>query len=206
MLKLAIRSAAVFVVAIGAVFAQTMPISTDGTDPKTWDPKLDAVKAGAKNHKVIFEDKEIRVLSVTVEPGEVEVAHHHQWPSVIVFDRPTKRENRDINGKLLVPKGNPEGKSRRELFGEPIKSPPAFREPASRLALMNEQGIDRTLMFPTLASVVEERMKHDPYFLHAAIHALNEAIAAPESPPKSPEKLVPARGTWFDTYPGRGAN
>ena len=71
-------------------------------------------------------------------------------------------------------KGNPEGKSRRELFGEPIKSPPAFREPVSRLELMNEQGIDRTLMFPTLASVIEERMKHDPYFLHAAIHALNE--------------------------------
>jgi predicted TIM-barrel fold metal-dependent hydrolase len=71
-------------------------------------------------------------------------------------------------------KGNPEGKSRRELFGEPIKSPPAFREPVSRLELMNEQGIDRTLMFPTLASVIEERMKHDVYFLHAAIHALNE--------------------------------
>ena len=71
-------------------------------------------------------------------------------------------------------KGNPEGKSRRELFGEPIKSPPSFREPVSRLALMDEQGIDRTLMFPTLASVIEERMKHDPWFLHAAIHALNE--------------------------------
>ena len=70
--------------------------------------------------------------------------------------------------------GNPEGKSRREMFGEPIKSPPAFREPASRLELMNEQGIDRTLMFPTLASVIEQRMKDDPLFLHAAIHALNE--------------------------------
>jgi predicted TIM-barrel fold metal-dependent hydrolase len=70
--------------------------------------------------------------------------------------------------------GNPEGKSRRELFGEPIKSPPAFREPASRLELMDEQGLDRTLMFPTLASVVEQRMKDDPLFLHAAIHALNE--------------------------------
>lgn len=70
--------------------------------------------------------------------------------------------------------GNPEGKSRRELFGEPIKSPSSFREPVSRLELMNEQGIDRTLMFPTLASVLEQRMKHDPLFLHAAIHALNE--------------------------------
>ena len=70
--------------------------------------------------------------------------------------------------------GNPEGKSRRELFGEPIKSPPAFREPASRLEVMDSQGLDRTLMFPTLASVIEQRMKDDPYFLHAAIHALNE--------------------------------
>jgi len=70
--------------------------------------------------------------------------------------------------------GNPKGLSRRELFGEPIKSPPAFREPASRLALMDEQGLDRTLMFPTLASVLEERMKDDPELTHVAIHALNE--------------------------------
>src|SRR5690606_24465423 len=62
--------------------------------------------------------------------------------------------------------GNPEGKSRRELFGEPIKSPPAFRVPEARLELMDTQGLDRTLMFPTLASVLEQRMKDDPEFLH----------------------------------------
>ena len=94
----------------GAVCAHGMPISTDGTDPKTWNPNLDALKSGAKNHTVIYEDKEIRVLSVTVQPGEVEVAHHHQWPSVIVFDRPTKRENRDAKGNLLTPKGSPDAK------------------------------------------------------------------------------------------------
>lgn len=70
--------------------------------------------------------------------------------------------------------GNPEGLSRRELFGEPIRSPQAFREPVSRLELMDQQGVDRTLMFPTLASVLEERMKDDPDLTHAAIHALNE--------------------------------
>ncbi len=71
-------------------------------------------------------------------------------------------------------RGNPEGKSRRELFGEPIRSPQSFREPESRLELMDRQGVDRALMFPTLASVIEERMKDDPAFLHAAVHALNE--------------------------------
>ena len=70
--------------------------------------------------------------------------------------------------------GNPKGLSRRELFGEPIASPPAYRNAEDRIKLMDSQGIDRTRLFPTLASVLEERMKHDPEFLHAAIHALNQ--------------------------------
>ena len=70
--------------------------------------------------------------------------------------------------------GNPEGKSRREIFGEPMKSIPAFREPAPRLKLMDELGIDRALMFPTLASLVEERMRDDPALIHAVVHSLNQ--------------------------------
>jgi len=70
--------------------------------------------------------------------------------------------------------GNPDGKSRREIFGEPMRSIPAFREPGPRLAVMDELGIDRTLMFPTLASLIEERMRHYPELIHAVIHALNE--------------------------------
>jgi predicted TIM-barrel fold metal-dependent hydrolase len=73
-------------------------------------------------------------------------------------------------------KGNPEGLSRREIFGEPMRSIPAFREPAPRLELMDEQGIDRSLMFPTLASLIEERMRDDPDMCHAVIHSLNEWI------------------------------
>ena len=73
-------------------------------------------------------------------------------------------------------RGNPEGKSRREIFGEPMRSIPAFREPAPRLQLMDEQGIDRALMFPTLASLVEERLRDDPEATHAVVHALNQWI------------------------------
>ncbi|MEX2293912.1 MAG: amidohydrolase family protein [Acidimicrobiales bacterium] len=75
-------------------------------------------------------------------------------------------------------KGNPEGKNRRQIFGEPMRSIPAFREPEARLALMNEQGLDRTLMFPTLASLIEERMREDPDMTHAVIHSLNEWLHA----------------------------
>jgi predicted TIM-barrel fold metal-dependent hydrolase len=70
--------------------------------------------------------------------------------------------------------GNPEGKSRREIFGEPMKAIPAFREPGARLELMNELGVARSLMFPTLASLIEERMRDDPALIHVVVHALNQ--------------------------------
>ncbi|MFB4300981.1 amidohydrolase family protein [Actinomadura sp. NTSP31] len=70
--------------------------------------------------------------------------------------------------------GNPEGKSYREIVGKPIRSIPAFREPGPRLELMDEQGVQRTLMFPTLASLLEERMRDDPELTHVVVHALNQ--------------------------------
>lgn len=70
--------------------------------------------------------------------------------------------------------GNPEGKSYREIIGRGIDCPPAFREAPARLELMDEQGIDYAMMYPTLASLVEERMKDDPDLCAAAIHALNQ--------------------------------
>ncbi len=58
--------------------------------------------------------------------------------------------------------GNPEGKTVREILGRGIDALPAFREPAPRLELMDELGIDRALMWPTLASLLEERLRDDP--------------------------------------------
>jgi predicted TIM-barrel fold metal-dependent hydrolase len=88
-------------------------------------------------------------------------------PTFDVVARPGAQEEYYKTGKI-------EGKTRRQMFGPPVPTIPAWREPAPRLALMDEQGLDRTLMFPTLASLVEERMRDDPEMVHAAIHALNE--------------------------------
>jgi predicted TIM-barrel fold metal-dependent hydrolase len=90
-------------------------------------------------------------------------------PTFEVVARPGAQEDYFRNG-------NPEGKSYREIVGEPMRAIPAFREPAPRLELMDELGVDRALMFPTLASLLEERMRDDPELTHAAIHALNEWI------------------------------
>jgi predicted TIM-barrel fold metal-dependent hydrolase len=70
--------------------------------------------------------------------------------------------------------GNPEGKSRREILGRGIDALPGFSSPGPRLALMDELGLDRALMWPTLASLLEERVRDDPEAVHAVIHALNQ--------------------------------
>ena len=69
--------------------------------------------------------------------------------------------------------GNPEGKSRREILGKAIRSPEAFFAPEPRVKLMDELGIDRAMMWPTLASLVEERLRDDPFATAAVIKALN---------------------------------
>jgi predicted TIM-barrel fold metal-dependent hydrolase len=69
--------------------------------------------------------------------------------------------------------GNAEGRSRKEILGRGIKALPGFSAAEPRIALMNEMGIDRAIMWPTLASLLEERVHDNPRAVHAAVHALN---------------------------------
>jgi predicted TIM-barrel fold metal-dependent hydrolase len=50
----------------------------------------------------------------------------------------------------------------------------AFFDPEPRFELMKEMGIDRTLLWPTLASALEERIADDPDAVCVVVHALNE--------------------------------
>src|SRR5262245_30044391 len=61
-------------------------------------------------------------------------------------------------------------------FGKLIAMPgiDAFFDPEPRFALMKEMGIDRTLLWPTLASAIEERLADDPDAACAVVHALNQ--------------------------------
>jgi hypothetical protein len=86
-------------------------LSMDGTDPATWDPALDGVLAAPENHKVLYEDEVIRVISVSIAPGAIEKPHHHRLPAVFVVDRLVGV--RDFNGAtgeeipLPIPKDAP---------------------------------------------------------------------------------------------------
>ena len=61
-------------------------------------------------------------------------------------------------------------------FGKMLAMPgvDAFFDPQPRLELMKEMGIERTLLWPTLASVLEERMADDPDAACVVIHAMNQ--------------------------------
>jgi hypothetical protein len=70
-----------------------------------WPPHLDALVAAPANHRLLFEDDAVRVLEVTVEPGERENLHHHRWPSLmVVLARPNYR-NFDADGSEMPPSG-----------------------------------------------------------------------------------------------------
>jgi predicted TIM-barrel fold metal-dependent hydrolase len=68
---------------------------------------------------------------------------------------------------------NPEGLDIRTAFGqlEPIR--PAYRDRDARLRLMDEQGIDGCLLFPTLGVGIEHPLRHDANLTHATLHAFN---------------------------------
>ncbi|HXY94696.1 MAG TPA: amidohydrolase family protein [Acidimicrobiia bacterium] len=50
----------------------------------------------------------------------------------------------------------------------------AFFDPEPRLALMKDMGIDRTLLWPTLAHGIEPRLADDPDAACVVVHAFNE--------------------------------
>lgn len=111
----ALLCAALFAIgSLGQIHAQNAPnvlapsgkvtsdaISSDGTDPRTWNPKLDAPVAAPDNHKILYEDDSVRVLLVTVRPGEKEKIHDHPWPSILVVLGERNVEDFDAKGNRL---------------------------------------------------------------------------------------------------------
>jgi predicted TIM-barrel fold metal-dependent hydrolase len=56
---------------------------------------------------------------------------------------------------------------------EPIESRPEYRNREARLAVMDEQNIESTIMLPTLGVGMETALEHDPEALTAAFGAFN---------------------------------
>ncbi len=68
---------------------------------------------------------------------------------------------------------NPEAADVRSLFGELEPIRPEYRERESRLRLMDEQGIEKAFLFPTLGVGMEEALCEDLPAQRAAFRAFN---------------------------------
>jgi predicted TIM-barrel fold metal-dependent hydrolase len=70
-------------------------------------------------------------------------------------------------------RGNPRRQGIREAFGELEPLRPEYRDRDARLAVMDEQGVAGTLLFPTLGVGIEEALKADPAACAAAFESFN---------------------------------
>jgi len=144
---------------------QKLPYPTFDADNHLYETRDSFTRHLPDRYKNAIDYVELRGRTKIMIKGTV--SEYIPNPTFEVVARPGAQEE-------YFREGNPEGKSYREIVGEPMRAIPAFRKPAPRLELMDELGVDRTLMFPTLASLLEERMRDDPELTHAAIHSLNE--------------------------------
>jgi hypothetical protein len=69
--------------------------------PSDWPKSKDAVVAAPGIHKVLLENDSVRVLEVTLLPGQVEPLHHHQFPSVLYVMEGGDFLDRDGDGNVI---------------------------------------------------------------------------------------------------------
>ena len=83
-------------------------------DPSKWPESLDAVLAAPGNHRKVLENDRVRVLDVTVAPGENERLHNHRMPSVLYVISERDIQDFDAAGELLFDS---------RTLKEPVKTP-----------------------------------------------------------------------------------
>ena len=81
--------------------------------------ELDGVAVAPDNHKVIFENDQVRVLETTISAGEVTPLHTHLTPTVMYVLSGSHFIRRDERGETLVDtRANPDFVLPKVLFAE----------------------------------------------------------------------------------------
>ncbi len=63
--------------------------------------EFDAAKVSSKTHKVLFENDNVRVLEVKIQPGEKEPAHTHPYKSITIIQTPSRIRYYDEDDNVL---------------------------------------------------------------------------------------------------------
>jgi len=139
----------------------------------------------ADNH--LYENRDALTKFIPREyEGVIKYVDVHGRTKLAIRDKISEYIPNPTFGKVAVPGGyghdvtKGDGKA---VAGDPrlglqkVRAMPgidAFFDPEPRLSLMKDMGIDRTLLWPTLASVLEGRVADDPDVAVTVIHALNQ--------------------------------
>jgi predicted TIM-barrel fold metal-dependent hydrolase len=112
--------------------------------------------------------------------GRTKIALRNQISEYIpnpTFNKVAAPGAQELEFKLKNPSSKTMAKPGDKVLAPPpryIDALPAFFNPEDRIMLMNEQSIDRAMMWPTLASLLEERLADDPVVTHVVVHAFNQ--------------------------------
>lgn len=73
-----------------------------GAQEWEWPDSLDALIAAPQNHRLLFENEEVRILDTYVRPGETAPVHTHRWPGVLFVFSSADFVRRDGDGNVLL--------------------------------------------------------------------------------------------------------
>ncbi len=65
-----------------------------------WPRLYDSVLAAPDNYRLLYEDGHVRLLEVTVRPGETTPMHGHPYASVLAFDAAASDPRKTVDTKL----------------------------------------------------------------------------------------------------------
>lgn len=93
----------------GLMLGAALTLTAQSDFDKWWTPEKDATVAAPQNHKILFENDEVRVLEVSVAPGTREPMHSHRYPAVIYLQSSPHMVERTEDGMTRDMGTRPDG-------------------------------------------------------------------------------------------------
>lgn len=91
--------------------------------PEDWPDELDAVIAAPQNHVLVFENEAVRVLDITVAPGETVPLHTHRWPGILYLLSWSASIRRDAEGSVMMDSRTAPPPAEKTAFWSPALGP-----------------------------------------------------------------------------------
>ena len=97
-----------FMAVTGLAMATSIAWPQGVTSSASADTEKDAVEAASQSHNVLFENENIRLIIVSIPPGESAPLHRHDLPSVLIIDSYTTTTEETSGGLRFMREALPD--------------------------------------------------------------------------------------------------